>query len=77
MSLCPARIKKIQTKMKALECSHFSYCKSMGNFPDVQGQLWSDQDEFRTHSRLEGCPCPNTNNFTQEKKAKEKKSKMF
>ena len=38
MSLCPARMKKIKTKMKALECSqHFS--KSMGNFSDVQGQL--------------------------------------
>ena len=33
MSLCPARMKKIQTKMKVLECSrHFSYCKSVGEF---------------------------------------------
>ena len=29
----PARIKKIQSKRKALECSqHFSHCKSMGIF---------------------------------------------
>ena len=40
MSLFPARMKKIQTKMKALECSqHFFYCKSIGNMSDVQGQL--------------------------------------
>ena len=40
MSLLPARIKKIQLKMKALECSQdFSHYKSMGIFPDAQGQL--------------------------------------
>ena len=40
MSLIPARIKKIQLKMKALECSQdFSHYKSMGIFPDAQGQL--------------------------------------
>ena len=33
-------MKKIQLKMKALDCSQdFSYYKSMGNFPDAQGQL--------------------------------------
>ena len=32
--------KKIQLKMKALECSQdFSHYKSMGIFPDAQGQL--------------------------------------
>ena len=34
------RMKKIQLKMKALECSQdFSHYKSMGIFPDAQGQL--------------------------------------
>ena len=32
--------RKIQLKMKMLEWSqHFSHCKSMGIFPDAQGQL--------------------------------------
>ena len=36
----PARMKKIQLKMKALECSQdFSHYKSMGIFPEAQGQL--------------------------------------
>ena len=36
----PASMKKIQLKMKALECSQdFSHYKSMGIFPDAQGQL--------------------------------------
>ena len=36
----PARMKKIQLKMKGLECSQdFSHYKSMGIFPDAQGQL--------------------------------------
>ena len=40
MSWIPARIKKIQLKMKALECSQdFSHIKSMGIFPEAQGQL--------------------------------------
>ena len=40
MSSLPARMKKIQLKMKALECSQdFSDYKSMGIFPDAQGQL--------------------------------------
>ena len=34
------KMKKIQLKMKALECSQdFSHYKSMGIFPDAQGQL--------------------------------------
>ena len=40
MSSLPARMKKIQLKMKALECSQdFSHYKSIGIFPDAQGQL--------------------------------------
>ena len=40
MSSIPARMKMIQLKMKALECSQdFSHYKSMGIFPDAQGQL--------------------------------------
>ena len=36
----PARMKKIQSKMEVLECSHhFSHYKPMGMFPDAQGQL--------------------------------------
>ena len=38
--LLPARIKKLQPKMKVQEWSqHFSHYKSMGIFPDAQGQL--------------------------------------
>ena len=40
MSSLPARMKKIEFKIKALECSQdFSHYKSMGIFPDAQGQL--------------------------------------
>ena len=40
MSWIPARMKKIQLKMKALDCSQdFSHYKSMGIFSDAQGQL--------------------------------------
>ena len=40
MSSLLARMKKIQLKMDALECSQdFSHYKSMGIFPDAQGQL--------------------------------------
>ena len=40
MSSLPARMKKIQLEMKALECSQdFSHYKSMGIFPDAQGEL--------------------------------------
>ena len=40
MSSLPARMKKIPFEMKALECSQdFSHYKSMGIFPDAQGQL--------------------------------------
>ena len=40
MSSLPARIGLIKSKMKELECSQdFSHYKSMGIFPDAQGQL--------------------------------------
>ena len=40
MSLLPARMRMIDSKMKELECSQdFSHYKSMGIFPDAQGQL--------------------------------------
>ena len=40
MSSLYAIMKKIQSKMKALECSQdFSHYKSMGIFPYAQGQL--------------------------------------
>ena len=40
MSSLPARMRMIGSKMKALECSQdFSHFKSMGIFPDAQGQL--------------------------------------
>ena len=39
LSLLPAKIKKIPLEMKALERSqHLSHCKSMGIFPNAQGQ---------------------------------------
>ena len=40
MSSLPARMWMIDSKMKELECSqNFSHYKSMGIFPDAQGQL--------------------------------------
>ena len=40
MSSLPARMRMIVSKMKELECSQdFSHYKSMGIFPDAQGQL--------------------------------------
>ena len=40
MSPLPARMRMIHLKMKELECSQdFSHYKSMGIFPDAQGQL--------------------------------------
>ena len=42
MSSLPTRMKMIHTKMKELECSQdFSLYKSLGIFPDAQGQLTS------------------------------------
>ena len=40
MSTLPARMRMIDSKMKELECSQdFSHHKSMGIFPNAQGQL--------------------------------------
>ena len=40
MSSLPARMRMIKSKMKELEClQDFSHYKSMGIFPDAQGQL--------------------------------------
>ena len=40
MSSLPARLRMIDSKMKKLECSqNFSHYKSIGIFPDAQGQL--------------------------------------
>ena len=40
MSSLPARMKKIKLEMKVQDCSQdFSHYKSMGIFPDAQGQL--------------------------------------
>ena len=40
MSLLPARMRMIDSKMKELKCSQdFSHYKSMGITPDPQGQL--------------------------------------
>ena len=55
MSLLPARMKKIQLKMKALECSQdFSHYKSMGIFPDAQGQL-TPQSMVGSGQNLNSC----------------------
>ena len=53
LTLLPARMKKIHWKMKVLEGSQrFSHYKSMGIFPNAQGQL--------THKSLVGyCPILN------------------
>ena len=56
MPSLPARMKKIQLKMKALECSQdFSHFKSMRIFPDakgqansaIHGQIWSNLEHVR------------------------------
>ena len=40
MSSLPARMRMIESKIKELGCpKDFSHYKSMGNFPDAQGQL--------------------------------------
>ena len=42
MSSLPARMRMIDSKMKELKCSQdFSHYKSMGIFPDAQGQLYN------------------------------------
>ena len=60
MSSLPARMRMIDSKMKELECSQdFSHYKSMGIFPDAQGQLTPQSlvrsGQFRTRPRCYGC----------------------
>ena len=53
MSSLPTRMTIIHTKIKELECSQdFSHYKSMGIFPDAQGQL-------TLHSLVESGPNSN------------------
>ena len=51
MSSLPARMRMIEAKIKELECSQdYSHYKSMGIFPDAQGQLtpqWPNFELFR------------------------------
>ena len=61
--LLPARMKKIHSKMKALEWSqHFSHYKSMGIFPYTQGQLTHKKSLVRScrisnSSKFNSCSC--------------------
>ena len=62
MSSLPTRMKVIHTKMNELECSqYFSHYRSMGIFPDTQGQLTPQcrlwyMVEIRTHPSFHVCP---------------------
>ena len=63
ISSLPARMRMIDSKMKELECSQdFSHYKSIGIFPDAQGQLtrlgipWSNLAQIRICRRYYGCP---------------------
>ena len=52
--LLSARMKKIHPKMKELEWSqHFSHYKSMGIFPDAQGQLTHKSQSCRISNPFE------------------------
>ena len=60
MSSLPARTRLIKSKMKELECSQdFSHDKSMGIFPDPQGQLTPKSlgrsSRISNSSRCYGC----------------------
>ena len=57
--LLSARMKKIHPKLKVLEWSqHFSHYKSIGIFPDAQGQLTNKSLVGSCQiSRFYGCPC--------------------
>ena len=55
MSYLPARMRMIISKMKELECSQdFSNYKSMGIFPDAQGQL--TQQSLVRSGRISNIP---------------------
>ena len=54
MSLLPERIKKIPSKNKdARVTTLYMYI----GFSDVQGQLWQDLAEIRTHPSFYAYPC--------------------
>ena len=62
LSLLPAGMKKIHWKMKVLEWSQrFSHYKSMGIFPNAQGQLTHKSFVWYcpilNPSEIYGCPC--------------------
>ena len=62
MSSLPARMRMIDSKKKELECSQdFSHYKSMGIFPDAQGQLTSQSlvrsSRILNSSEFYGYPC--------------------
>ena len=52
MSSLPARMRMIDSKMKELECSHFSHYKSSGIFPDAQGQSLVRSGRISTSSEM-------------------------
>ena len=59
LSSLPAKMIKIQSKMKEIECSHyFSHYKSMGIFSDAQRHLnpWLILAKIQTRLRYYGCP---------------------
>ena len=57
LSSLPTRMKKIQSKMKALDCKQdFPHYKSMGLFQTLKGSPWSNHAEFRTRPRYYGSP---------------------
>ena len=62
MSSLPARMRMINSKMKERECSQdFSHYKSMGIFPDAQGQLTPQSlvrpSRISNWSEMYGCSC--------------------
>ena len=64
MSSLPARMRMIDSKMKELECSQdFSHYKSMGIFPDAQGQLTPQSlvrsGRISNSSEMQSIPHPN------------------
>ena len=62
MSFLPARMRMIESKMKDLECSQdFSHYKSMGIFPDAQGQLTLLELFVAIETRVPILPGPKPN----------------
>ena len=78
MSLLPARMKTIQTKIKALECSHiFSHCKS-GKFfrpsreanSAVQGRIWPKFELFQAFMVVLLHTCKNEEDLIKNESAR-------